>query len=145
LLRLSLASAAGGLGARGDVLLKKARIEAQASLTLIVAAKPGQNRSVASAVAALGGIVRYRDDDIDYLRVVIAPDKVKAVAALPGVQAVEISETLPLPDPRPQGARGTFAQPAPSSATPRANPYMPIEDIKAASFMAAHPTWMVEA
>jgi subtilisin family serine protease len=129
------------LGARGNMLLKRAQSEGASTVTLIVAARPGQNRAAASAIAALGGTVRYREDDMDYLRVVVAIDKVKAVAALNSVQAVDISERVPLPDPRPDGARGTISQPGPGATTPRANPYMPIEDIKAASFMAAHPSW----
>ena len=142
---MPVASAAGdpssALGARSQMLVKKARAEGAATLTLLVASKPGQNRAVANAIAGLGGTVRYREDDVDYLRVVIAPDKVKAVAALPGVQAVDVSETVPIPDPRPDGSRLTIGQPPPGAATPRANPYMPIEDIKAATFMAAHATW----
>ena len=131
----------GTLSVRSAAALKKAQSEGAASVTLIVASKPGQNRSVASAVAALGGTVRYREDDIDYLRVVVATGKVKAVAALPGVQAVDLSERLPVPDPRPEGSVPATPQTPPGAATPNANPYMPIEDIKASSFMAAHPTW----
>ena len=123
------------------MVLKRVQSEGATTVTLIVASKPGQNRAAASAIAALGGKVRYREDEVDYLRVIIAPEKVKSVAALKSVQAVDISERLPLPDPRPEGARGTIAQPAPGATTPRANPYMPIEDIKAATFMAAHPAW----
>ena len=86
-----LASAAqdsASLGARGNMLLKKARSEGAATLTLLVASKPGQNRSVASAIAELGATVRYREDDVDYLPVLIASDKVKADDALTGVQSV---------------------------------------------------------
>ena len=132
---------ASALGPRGEGLLKRAQSQGEKAVTLMVASKAGQNRSVAAAVTALGGTVRYREDDIDYLRVVIAADKVTAVAALKGVQAVDISERVPMPDPRPEGARGTISQPPPNAATPRANPYMPIEDVKAASFLAAHPAW----
>ena len=131
----------GALGARTTALLKQARNDRSSTVTLIVASKAGQNAAVASAVASLGGIVRYRDDDVDYLRVLIAPDKVKAVAALQGVQAVEISETVPLPDPRPQGIAPIVPQTPPGATTPRDNPYMPINDIRAADFTAAHPTW----
>src|SRR5688500_109332 len=95
---------ARALGARGEMVLKGVQSEGASTVTLIVASKPGQNRAAASAIAALGGTVRYREDDVDYLRVVISPDKVKSVAALNSVQAVDISERLPLPDPRPDGA-----------------------------------------
>ena len=85
--------------------------------------------------------MRFREDDVDYLRVVIAPEKAKAVAALPDVYAIEVSETVALPDPRPDGVVGVIPQPVPGATTPNNNPYMPIRDIGAAQFLAANPTW----
>jgi len=60
---------------------------------------------------------------------------------LPDVHAVEVDEVLVLPDPKPQGAVPPTPQTPPSAATPRGNPYMPIQDIKADVFTAMHPTW----
>lgn len=132
---------AGGLGARSSAAVKKAIAEGSPTVTLLVASKTGRNASVARSVGTLGGVVRYREDDVDYLRVVIAPERAKAVAALPDVHAVEVSETVSLPDPRPEGTVGVIPQPAPGATTPNDNPYMPIRDIGAAQFLAANPAW----
>ena len=132
---------AADLGARSTAAVKKAISEGSTSVTLLVASKTGKNASVARSVGALGGVVRFREDDVDYLRVVIAPEKAKAVAALPDVYAVEVSETVALPDPRPDGVVGVIPQPVPGATTPNDNPYMPIRDIGAAQFLAANPAW----
>ena len=57
------------------------------------------------------------------------------------MQALEVDSLIPLPDPRPDAQTNPTPFPAPSAATPRANPYMPIADTGAAAFTAAHPTW----
>ncbi len=94
-------------------------------------------------IKGLGGKVNYRDDDISYLRVLVALDKAEAVAALSDVQAVDVNEVIPLYDPRPEpdGVVGIIPQPVPGAGTPNDNPYMPIRDIGASQFMAANPTW----
>jgi hypothetical protein len=111
------------------------------AVTLLVASKPGANRTTVTGVAKLGGQVQYRDDALDYLRVRIDAGKADAVSALASVQAAELDRVVPLPDPTPEGVSGVIPQPAPNAATPRANPYMPIEDVGAATFTANHPTW----
>ncbi len=132
---------AASLGARSTAAIKKAISDGSPSVTLLVAAKPGKNASATRAIESIGGVVRFREDDLDYLRVVIAPAKVNAVAALPDVYAVEVSETVALPDPRPDGVVGIIPQPVPGAGTPSDNPYMPIRDIGAAQFLAANPAW----
>src|SRR4029453_8839087 len=59
------------------------------------------------------------------------------------VESGDGDETGPLPDPRPdpEGIAGVNPQVAPSAATPRNNPYLPIGDTGAAQFTVAHPTW----
>jgi hypothetical protein len=89
--------------------------------------------------------VRYREDQIDYIRATVPTDKVEAAAALKGVQSLELDSVIPLPDPRPgdatDGQIDPVPYPAPDASTPRDNPYMPIRDTGAAAFTAAHPTW----
>ena len=58
-----------------------------------------------------------------------------------GIQAINVDEVLPLPDPRPDGAIEPTPQPPPGAGTPRGNAYMPIRDTGAASFVDHHPTW----
>ena len=57
------------------------------TVTLLVASKPGANGALASELKSLGGDVRYRDDQLDYLRVNIAAAKADAVGQLACVQA----------------------------------------------------------
>src|SRR5262245_24107988 len=92
---------AASLGPRSVGLLKQSIADGGATVTLLIAAKSGKNAAVAQRVQDLGAVVKVRDDDVDYLRVTIAPHKVKAVAALPDVQAIEVDQLLALPDPRP--------------------------------------------
>ncbi|HET9221553.1 MAG TPA: S8 family serine peptidase [Roseiflexaceae bacterium] len=122
-------------------LLAEAVAQGKATVTLLIAAKSGTNKTVASGITGLGGTVRYREDDVSYIRAIVPTGKVEAAAALNGVQAVDLDEVIPLEDPRPEGAAGTIPQPAPGAATPNNNPYMPIGDTGASQFMAAHPTW----
>jgi subtilisin family serine protease len=85
--------------------------------------------------------VRYREDDISYISAIVPTDKVEAVAALSGVQALDLNEIIPLEDPRPDGALGVIPQPPPDAGTSRVNPYMPTQDIGAAQFVDLNPTW----
>jgi hypothetical protein len=123
--------------------LAEAVAQGKSTVTVLIAAKPGANKTVASGIASLGGIVRYRDDDVSYIRAVVPTGKVEAAAGLSGVQALDVDEVIPLDDPRPGPVADgyTIPQPAPSASTPNNNPYMPIGDTGAAQFMAAHPTW----
>ena len=63
------------------------------------------------------------------------------MAALSGVQTVNLDEVIPLDDPRPDGTVPPTPQTPPSAVTPRNNPYMPIGGTGAAQFTADHPTW----
>ena len=131
----------GKLGLHDLELLDAARANGESSVTLLIAASSGQNRSVASAIESLGGIVRYREDSLDYLRARIAIDKAEQVAELKGVDAVDVDEIIPLELPSPEGIAPIIPQPAPGVGTPNDNPYMPTRDTGAAQFLAAHPTW----
>jgi subtilisin family serine protease len=119
----------------------KAALQQQGSVTLLIAAVPGQTASAATAIASLGGRVVFKEDSIDYLRVVVASARVQQIAALPSVRYVDLDEILSIPDPRPDGAAALIPQLPPGAATPRANPYMPTQDIGAAQFVAANPTF----
>lgn len=46
-------------------LLAEARAQGRASVTLLIASKPGGNNQVASGLASLGASVRYRENDMD--------------------------------------------------------------------------------
>jgi hypothetical protein len=121
--------------------LAKAAANGGQTVTVLIAAQTGANRTVATGIASLGGTVRYREDQIDYIRATIPASKVEAAATLRGVQALDVDAVIPLPDPRPDAQAAPTPQPPPSASTPNNNPYMPIGDTGAAQFMAAHPTW----
>lgn len=136
------ASAAQDGGKLGYTTQKQLKaLPQQGNVTLLIAAVPGQSNNAAAAITALGGRVMFKDDSIDYLRVVIAAGRASQVAALPSVRFVDLDEVLSIPDPRPDGAAPLIPQVAPGATTPRANPYMPTQDIGAAQFVAANPTF----
>jgi subtilisin family serine protease len=130
-----------------DDHIRIARMEARGvrRVTVLIAARDGADAAVAAAVASVGGTVRVREQTIGYLRAVVPVDRVDALAAADGVQALAVDKRIPLPDPRPgaepEGQVNPTPFPAPTNATPNVNPYMPIADTGAAQFRAAHPTW----
>ena len=129
------------LGLHDEQLLAKARIEGRASVTILVAAKGGAAKGAEAAITNGGGTIRYRDAALGYIRADVPTDKVVAIAANASVQAVDLDEVVPLPDPRPEAAGPTVNRAPPDATTERANPFMPIQDTGAASFLDAHPTW----
>ena len=133
----------GGLSKYDRALLAEAIANGKSTVTLLIASTQGSNSKVANGIQKLGGTVRYREDDISYISANVPTNKVAAVAALSGVQSIDLNEIIPLEDPRPapEGAQGVTPQPAPGAGTPNNNPYMPIGDTGASQFMAANPTW----
>lgn len=130
-----------GLGKRDRELVAEARVKGERTVTLILSTAARASSTVQSQVQALGGTVGYREDSIGYLRVTVPVDAVDAVAALKGVEALDVDEVIPLDDPRPDAALGILPQDPPTADTPKNNPYMPIQDIGAGDFLEANPTW----
>src|SRR5919108_1530252 len=129
------------LGKHDRALLADARADGRRTVTLLIATAPGGTQSVADAIAAQGGAVRYRDNDLGYIRAAVPTGKAEEAAAIGGMQSADIEVVIPLDNPRPGGATNPTPFPAPSPTTPRANPYMPTGDTGAAAFIDAHPTW----
>ena len=138
---IAAAEPTGKLSKHDRALVAEAKANGKDTVTILVAAQTGANASVVKALNGLGATVRYREDTLDYIRAVIAADKVGAAAALKGVKSLEVDSIIPLPDPRPDGQTVPTPQTPPGAGTPRANPYMPIADTGAAAFLDAHPTW----
>ena len=144
----SAAAPPSRLDAHDRTLLAQARAAGDDTVTLLVAAAPGRTKSVVSGLSALGAVVRYRDDDVAYVRARVPIGKAEAASAVAGVEAADVDEVLPVPDvsPGPNGDDGAGSvspapQPPPGAHTPNANPYMPTQDTGAAAFLAAHPEW----
>jgi subtilisin family serine protease len=137
----------GGLSKHERELLAQAIANGESTIIVLIASAPGSNNKVASGIERLGGSVRYREDEINYVSAVVPVDKIEAVVTLSGVQALDLNEVIPLEDPRPDAGEGTegvvgiISQPVPGAGTPNDNPYMPIRDIGASQFLAANPTW----
>jgi subtilisin family serine protease len=122
------------------LLGKKARQGAR-TVSLLVATPRRGTGSVARNLRALGGKVLYRNNRLGYVRVSIPLRKADQASRLKGIQAINVDEVLPLPDPRPDGVIDPTPQPPPGAGTPRSNAYMPIRDTGAASFLDQHPSW----
>ena len=129
------------LGQHDEQLLSDAVAEGRARVTVLVAAKGSEANAAASAITATGGTIQYRDNALGYLRASVATGKVRELAANRAIQAIDLDETIAVPDPRPEAAQTLQPQPAPNASTPRANPYMPIQDTGAAAFIDTHPEW----
>jgi len=122
-------------------LLAKKRVQGAKTVTLLVASERGANREVAVALEDLGGTVQYRNDRFGYIRVALPLKQAYAAGELADIEAANVDELVPLPDPRPEGEGPVLSQPAPGAGTPRKNPYMPTGDTKAAQFVNDHPSW----
>src|SRR5215211_3812196 len=131
----------GGLSKHDRELLAEAVANGQSTVTMLIAAQRGSNKRVAQGIESLGGTVRFREDDVDYIRAIVPVDKAESAATLNGVQSVDIDEIIPLYDPQPDAAVNPTPQTPPSASTPNNNPYMPIGDTGTSQFMAANPTW----
>jgi Subtilase family len=145
---LTVTAAIGASTGNGKGLSKEerravsdAKAKGEVTVVVLVAAKLGETSTVVDGLVGLGATIGYRDNQLGYVRASVAPDKVEAAAALPGVLALDVDELIPLPDPRPEAVAGVIPQVPPGAATPKANPYLPIQDTGAAAFLAAHPTW----
>jgi len=75
--------------ARGE--LAAARARGDTGVTLVVASMPGANAKAAALVKQLGGTVRYRDDDVDYLRIFLRVDSVDRLVGHPLIHSADVS------------------------------------------------------
>lgn len=108
---------------------------------MLIASEPGAHTSVAGSLASLGGEVRYRDDELAYIRVQVPVAAAEKAARLDGIAAVNLDQVIPLENPRPEAAENPAAVPAPGPGTPAVNPYLPSKDIGGPQFMQANPTY----
>lgn len=125
--------------------LAQLRADNKRETTLVIAASSGKTDAIARRVTDLGGSIRYRRDDVDYLRVTVPIERVEEIARLESIVScnldggtfyqtgddetgsIQISET---DKPKP-----------PDKDTPAENPYMPTRDMGGPQFTAKNPTW----
>lgn len=151
---------AGGTGVPGrSKLLKHDRlrlIEALAQnksqVTVLLAARPRMNAAVVAQVLKLNGTVQWRDDDADYLRVAIEPQRVPELSNSSAIESLNLPgnvDYLSLSNDEAQAMKqeatpqtGAVTPVAPPDRnTPPINPYLPASAIGAPQFIAAHPTF----
>jgi hypothetical protein len=123
------------LGKQDRDLLVKARREGKSTVEIQVMADQG----VDDRLVAAGAEIRYRADELGYLRAEVPIDAVEKMAAFPGVDALNVDRVIKLGEPDPLGIDDPAPQPAPGPTTPRVNPYMPTGDIGTAQFVDANP------
>ena len=143
---------------RAELALARARGET--TVTLVIAAREGETGTVAREIAAAGGTVRVKNDEVGYIRAEVPLDRADTVADGKGVEAAAVdfsavSALAVLAGPRhiPSDAvddveptdSGPTSQDAPSAAqwsdAPFKNPYSPLKDLGAADLRRAHSTY----
>ena len=133
--------------------LIEALAQNKSQVIVLLAARPGMNDAVVAQVLKLNGTVQSRDDDVDYLRVAIEPQRVPELASSSAIESLNLAgnvDYLSLSDDEAQttrpeattqtGAAVTRVGP-PDRNTPPINPYLPAGAIGAPQFIAAHPTF----
>ena len=134
------------LGAHDRDLLSAAQSKGESHVTVIVATTEDAMRAAASGIERLGGDITKRRAKVGYVRADVPTGAVERVAALDEVTAVDLNETVPIPEPLPKEGAGLtplltpFAAPAgPGEDTPDANPYLPTRETGAVEFKKNHP------
>jgi len=126
--------------------LVNAYVEGKSEVMLIVASLPGTNEAVARSITDLGGIVRYRADDVDYLRVKVPIRRVTQITRLADIQVISLDGSTAYSTSSFRAAVNTGGVPQatvepPGPNTSAENPYLPTRDIGAPQFVAKHPTF----
>lgn len=130
-----------GLAKEDRALIAEALAEGRSQVSLLVASAAGANPQVADRARGMGAAVAYRDDDVGYLRLRVAPRRAAAVAAIAGVAAVAVDQQVEQPEPELPPSPNTAAAQPPDAQTPPNNPYLPTRDIGAPQFVQANPTY----
>src|SRR5262249_5529539 len=136
-------------------------------VTVIIAAMPGATGQLAQTIQGMGGTIRFRDDQVDYIRARVPVDSVERLAHDANVHSMDI--TMKGAD-RGFGASGTasFAPadvwplgpasrldiapraaardtggvwPPKQSDYPLTHRYDPLRDMNGIAFRKEHPTW----
>lgn len=126
-------------------LLASAERAGRKRVTVMALTQPGKTAQVASRLKALGGTVGYRHDKVGYVRAGLPTGKVRAAADIAGVQALDLDETLTVPDPQVETPRASVTGSAPWTGpgddTPAANPYLPTDETGAVALKKANPAF----
>ena len=144
------------LGSHDRELLAQAESAGEATVTIMVSTRKGAEDSVAGQLKALGGRVGKTLPNLGYVRATLPTGKVLKASAAKDIRAVDLNESVPLPDVR-EGSSELSAAAAkaadrkarkkgrvyggPDAGTPDDNPYLPTNEIGAVQFKQSHATW----
>ncbi|MEO8430656.1 MAG: S8 family serine peptidase [Acidobacteriota bacterium] len=145
--------------------LALARAAGQRDVSLVIAAEPGATASVAAEIARLGGTVKFRLDEVGYLRARVPVGAAEELVAFRGVHAADldvVADSTPpymAPGMRPDSVAARPSA-APRSADRKLGPsdegdtwppprpnltlrpvFSPLKDLGALEWRAAHPTF----
>ncbi|MDY0908131.1 S8 family serine peptidase [Microbacterium sp. CFBP9034] len=143
----SSAAATDKLGDADTRLLQQAQGDDEKTVTVMMLARKGAADEVVAAVRKAGGTVGSVTEKLGYVRATVPTDSVADLAGLSSVKAIDLNRTyrVPAPDRGAEAAAVRSARDAgpsaPDASTPAANPYMPIDETGALSFLTAHPEW----
>jgi hypothetical protein len=87
------------LGSHDAELLTQAEAKGAKAVTLIISTDSGEASDVVTSVRRLGGTVTRRFDKVGYVLAQVPTGNVLKVAKLPGISAIDLDETIKLPDP----------------------------------------------
>ena len=144
--------------------LAQARARGEADVLLVIASMPNRNGEVARAVERIGGMIHYREDEVDYLRVRLPLDGIEELTRLPALHSLDVSlpegrprtfaladgrspagPELPLTAARAPGLRDTIppdpAWPPVLTDRPLTHRYHPWHDVRALEYLEANPTY----
>ena len=139
---------------RGDIAMAHAR--GDTALTVIIAAMPGATGKLAQTIQGMGGSIRFRDDQVDYIRARVPVDSVERLAHDPNVHSLDVTmkgadrgfgasgtESFAPSDALPLGARPDTGAvwPPQQSDYPLTRRYDPLRDMNGVAFRKQHPTW----
>ena len=126
-------------------LLQKAEARGDETVTVLLAATPGETDRVTAAVAKAGGSLGRSEEELGYVRATVPVDSVRDLAALGDVRAIDLNRSYRIPDPVPASAgaatAGSGGVAAPGPDTPADNSYLPVGETGATDFVDAHRTW----
>ena len=139
---------------RGDLATAHAR--GDTSVTVIIAAMPGATGQLAQTITSMGGTIRFRDDQVDYIRARVPVDSVERLAHDANVHSLDITmkgadrgfgasgtESFAPADALPLGAVSDTGDvwPPKQSDYPLTHRYDPLRDMNGVAFRKEHPTW----
>jgi hypothetical protein len=127
------------LGKQDQELIADALKAGEKTVDVLVLAKPGQEQASVDQLEAAGAKIKYRADELGYVRAEVPTNNVAKFAKLSAVIALDLDREYDFGEPKPLGMDNPAPQPAPGPGTPAVNPYMPTGDTGAAQFIAQNP------